>query len=443
MSLDGARVPPQNLAAERSVLGCLILDNSTIPEAAEMLRPECFYAIQHGVMFSAILAMQAAGTVADAITLTEELERRGELSDCGGASYLLEIMETVPHTAHLRDYCKIVHARWLQRQTIAALTDRMRDCYAGEIPVEEVLGKAEADIRLLSDGVNAGSLVKVEDSLHETLDLLMAGSKHYVKTGISAVDEAIYGMGPGQLIVLAGRPSMGKSALMLNIAQNVAERGESVFISSLEMTRHEINERMISRVCGLSVRDMRAMAEAGKCSQISDAANLIWKLPAYVDDLSHRLSDILTAIRVSFRKHGCKVAFVDYLQKITPPDTRHNRDTQIGECTGALKQLAKELKIPIVILAQLNRGVENREDKRPRLMDLRESGSIEQDADAVMFTHRESYYRTDSDPNEAELVCAKQRGGTLGIVKLRWDGRTTTFRDPVMAVSDTEYESWV
>jgi replicative DNA helicase len=422
-------LPPQNLDAERSLLGSLLLENDTIDEAAEFLQSRHFYSDAHQRVYAAILDLYERGIHGiDAVTLGEELQRRNELEEVGGVSLLTEILETVPHAAHAKYYGNIVHDKYVQRSLIQACTETLRECYDSTRDNEEVLQAAEQRIFSILENQESsqkldigGILMDAWDRINERLEL--TGTISGLPTGFVDLDTLINGFQPAELIVLAARPSMGKTALVCNLADNLAtETGRGVLIFSLEQSRLELAERFLSgraKVDGHSLRS--GNLDDDERHRLMEASQELSEIPLFLDDLPGRTVAQIGAIsRRMKRQQDIGLVIIDYLQLVEPEDKRAPREQQIALITRRLKFMAKELDIPVVALAQLNRGVELREDKRPRLADLRESGAIEQDADLVMFLHRPEAYNPEDHPGEAELIVAKHRSGPTGIVTLAW-----------------------
>jgi replicative DNA helicase len=422
-------LPPQNLDAERSLLGCLLLENDTIDEAAEFLQSRHFYSDAHQRVYSAILALYEKGIHGiDAVTLGEELQRSNALEEIGGVSLLTEILEAVPHAAHAKYYGNIVHDKYVQRSLIQACTETLRECYDSTRDNEEVLQAAEQRIfRILENQESTqkldigGILMDAWDRINERLEL--TGTISGLPTGFIDLDSLINGFQPSELVVLAARPSMGKTALVCNFADNLAtQSGRGVLIFSLEQSRLELAERFLSGRAKVDGHRLRSgNLDDAERHRLMEASQELSEIPLFLDDLPGRTVAQIGAIsRRMKRQQNIGLVIIDYLQLVEPEDKRAPREQQIALITRRLKYIAKELEIPVIALAQLNRGVELREDKRPRLADLRESGAIEQDADLVIFLHRPEAYNPEDSPGKAELIVAKHRSGPTGIVTLAW-----------------------
>ncbi|GIX03251.1 MAG: replicative DNA helicase [Planctomycetaceae bacterium] len=432
-----SKLPPQNLEAEKGVLGSLLLLNEAVDEVADLLHPHHFYSERHQILYGLILNMHERGMRVDAVTLAEELSRKQLLEKIGGTLYLMEIQESVPHAAHARTYAEIVRDKWIQRCLTEVCTEVLRECYHGGKETSEVLTLAERGIFQILEHLETSSKIALEDILLETMQRInerigQEGGISGLPTGFTDLDRQTNGFQPSELIILAARPSMGKTAFICNIADWVAsscQRGVLMF--SLEQSKVELAERFLcgrARLDGHRVR--KGLFEPEERDALFQAAHELSNIPIYIDDTPARTVGQIAAItRRMRRRHEIGLVIIDYLQLIEPEDKKANREQQIAQTTRRLKGIAKENNIPVVALSQLNRGVELREDKRPRLADLRESGAIEQDADIVMFLHRPEAYNPDDRPGEAEVIVAKHRSGPTGIVTLRWRKESMRFED--------------
>lgn len=429
MADDRLRLPPQNLDAERGVLGSILLMNEAIDEVGESLKAEHFYSDAHQKIYAAIQQLYEKGVRGiDAITLAEELVRRGQFEDVGGAGYLAQVLEAVPHAAHVRYYATIVREKWMQRTLIYACTEILSESYDASDDVEGLLQSAERRIfSILESQGDTGSFA-ISDILLEAFARIeerqhTAGDVTGITSGFTDLDHQTTGFQPTELIILAARPSMGKTALVCNIAEAVARKSaKSVLLFSLEQSNLELAERFLSITARIDGHALRSgtLSDAQHDAMVR-ASDDLSRLPLFIDDKPGRTMTQVAAIaRRLHRKSPIGVIIIDYLQLIEPDDKGSPREQQIAQISRRLKFLAKELKVPVIALAQLNRGVELREDKRPRLADLRESGAIEQDADMVMFLHRPDAYDPEDRPGEAEIIVAKHRSGPTGLVRLTW-----------------------
>jgi replicative DNA helicase len=434
------KVPPHNIEAEQSILSAILIENNTLPEVLEILSDQDFYREAHRKIFKAMVELFEKNEPADLVTLTNLLKERGQLGSLGGASYLAELVDAVPMAVNAAHYAKIVQEKASLRRLIeqaAAITSR---CFEDKGDVEEILDFAERSIFDISENKIKPSFYVLGDILTDTYKaveeayenkLLVTG----VPTGFRGLDEKTSGFQPGDLIIIAGRPSMGKTALALNVARNASlETGEPAAIFSLEMSKEQLSLRMLSAEARIDSSRMRGgFLSEGDLARINRAAGALYDIPLYIDD-----SPAISALEIRAKARrmkmdkGVGIVIVDYLQLMRGRASAERRDLEISEISRSLKALAKELSIPVVALSQLNRKVEDRTNKRPILSDLRESGAIEQDADVILFIYRdEVYHKEEDNPNKgiAELILAKQRNGPIGAVKLAFLETYTRFED--------------
>lgn len=434
---SGAHLPPQNLVAERSVLGSILLENMSIDEIGDVLKSEHFYSDVHAIIYTAIMKMNESTVKVDAVTLAEELDRRNQLEDIGGIPYILELLEAVPHAAHVKYYAEIVRDKWIQRSLTNVCTEVLRDCYEGSDDTADVLSKAENGIFSILENQEIGQKIAMEDIMMATLDRINArmgkeGSISGLPTGFVDLDRQTNGFQEAELVILAARPSMGKTAFVCNIAEWCAGAGETAtLIFSLEQSKLELAERFLCIRAKLDGHRLRkGQLEPDERHALLEASSELSRIPLFIDDHPGRTVGQISAIcRRLKRRNNLGLVIIDYLQLIEPEDKKANREQQIAQITRRLKGIGKECRLPIIALSQLNRGVELREDKRPRLADLRESGAIEQDADIVMFLHRPDAYNPEDRPGLAEIVVAKHRSGPTGIVNLQWRRESMRFTD--------------
>lgn len=431
------RVPPQDLDAEKSVLGSLLFSSEAFDEVIQHIQSRCFYTDAHRKIFQCIHDMyEKGGRALDVVTLAHELQKRGDFEDIGGAAYLNDIMGSVPHAAHAEYYAKIVRDKWLQRSLIEACTDSLREAYYGNEDVEDILAKAEKRVFGIVEQQENIDKIEIAAILDATFQRIFErmdqeGSVSGLHTGFNGLDDYTSGFQPSELIVLAARPSMGKTALVCNFAMSVAKAGRGVLIFSLEQSKLELAERLLcieARISGHKLR--QGELDEFEQSMLMEASNEMRQHHIFIDDQAGRtMSQIAAIARRLKRRATLDIVVIDYLQLIETEDKNMPREQQISSITRRLKFLAKDLDIPVIALAQLNRGVEQREDKRPRLSDLRESGAIEQDADIVMFLHRPEAYDPEDRPGEADLIIAKNRHGPIGTVELTWLREMLKFGD--------------
>src|SRR5262245_2455635 len=440
-----ARRPPQNEEAEKGLLGSIFLDSHVLDEVADMLRAEHFYFDKHQRIFRAVMRLHEGGVHGfDPVTVKDALEKQGELKEAGGDDYLIALMESVPHGGHAKYYADIIRQKAIQRGLIYACTDILRDAYEERSETEDLLNEAEQRIFSILEQQEAGSRIELREILLDTFArieerLERQGAISGLSTGFRDLDNQTNGLQPSELVILAARPSMGKTAFVLNLAEAVADRAQAaVVIFSLEQSKLELAERFLCLRGTLDMHKLRkGQFEADDHDRLQRAASELDRLPIFIDDQAGRsMSQIGAICRRLKRKDDIRMVIIDYLQLIEPEDKRAPREQQIAGITRRLKFLAKELSVPVVALAQLNRGVELRDDKRPRLADLRESGAIEQDADIVMFLHRPEMYDPEDHPGEAEVIVAKHRNGPTGIVRLTFKKQFMQFQDFVAAEPD-------
>ena len=436
----GDRAPPQNLEAERGLLGSILLDNHFVDEVADVLIADHFYLDSHQRIYKAILRLHESGVHAfDPITVGDSLKQQNELQEVGGYDYLNELLESVSHAAHAKYYAHIIRDKAIQRRLIFACTDILRNAYDATSETEDLLNQAEQQIFSILEQQESGNKFELSEILLETFKRIAdrrerGGSISGLSTGFRDLDKQTNGLQSSELVILAARPSMGKTAFVLNLAEAVADRSQAgVIIFSLEQSKHELAERFL---CIRGKLDMHKLRKGelteDEYDKLMRTASELDALPVFIDDQPGRsMSQINAICRRLKRKDDIRLVVIDYLQLIEPEDKRAPREQQIAQITRRLKFLAKELSIPVMALAQLNRGVELRDDKRPRLADLRESGAIEQDADIVMFLHRPEMYNVEDHPGEAEIIVAKHRNGPTGIVKLNFEKQFLRFQDYV------------
>ena len=419
---DYGRQPPQDLAAEQSVLGGMMLSKDAIADVLEKLRPGDFYRPAHQNVYDAVLDLYARGEPADAVTVAAELDRRGLLRRMGGALYLHTLISTVPTAANAGYYAGIVAEKALLRRLVEAGTRVVQYGYAGAegADVNEIVDRAQAEIYDVTERRTTEDFVVLESLLQPTMDEIDAiasqgGIARGVPTGFTELDEVTNGLHPGQMIVIAARPGMGKSTLGLDFLRScsIKNRMASV-VFSLEMSKSEIVMRLLSAEAKIKLTDMRSgrMSDddwtrlARRMSEISEA-------PLYIDDSPNlTMMEIRAKARRLKQKSDLKLIVIDYLQLMTSGTKVESRQQEVSEFSRQLKLLAKELEVPVVAMSQLNRGSEQRTDKKPMLSDLRESGAIEQDADMVILLHRpDAFERDDPRGGEADLILAKHRNG--------------------------------
>ena len=430
---------PNNLDAERSVLGAILLDNNALNTAIENLRAEDFFLDQHRRVFTQMIALGEAQQAIDLITLTEELHRRGDLEASGGAPYLASLADGMPKVSNVEHYARIVKEKAMLRNLIHTTHNIQQRAFEGEDGADMILDNAESSIFLLAeDRVKAG-LIPVKDIVRdnfERLEKIFKEGKSItgIPTGYVELDKLTSGLQPSELLILAARPSQGKTALALNLAENIAIRaGQPVAIFSLEMSKESLLQRLVASVAQIDAHKFRTgHLSRTDWTSMTDALGTISSAPLWVDDAgSISVLEIGAKARRLKRDKGLSLLIVDYLQLITARGRFGNRKEEVASISRGLKGLAKELKIPVLVLSQLTRAPE-REDRGPQLSDLRESGAIEQDADVVMFIYRPHFFKKDAQPDEreqTELIIAKQRNGPTDNVQFVFRSRLTRFEE--------------
>jgi replicative DNA helicase len=436
----GDRLPPQNLEAERSVLGSILLDNEVLHDVVTFLRVQDFYRDAHQVIYSAIRDIYDKNKGIDLVTLSAELDQRGQLQDVGGDDTLEQIVNSVPHAANAKYYAELVKEKSVNRQLIENATEIIRDGYSNQFTADELLESAERKIFNIGEDQIRGEILELKEVLKEAMDkiAIRADTGGHAVTGVASglidLDDITGGFHPGQLIVLAARPSMGKTAMALNICDHAAINLKiPVLFTSLEMRQVEIAERLLcarSRVDGHKLRTGLRLGNSeltllGRAYQeLSNHAKI------FIDDTPARnMMQISASARRLKRRSQLGLIVVDYIQLIDSEESRDSRQEQIAKISRRLKTLARDLDVPVIALSQLNRAVENREDKKPRMADLRESGAIEQDADIVLLLHRPDYYDANDQSGIAEVIVAKNRNGATNTIKLTFIKNLTRFEN--------------
>ncbi|WML55426.1 replicative DNA helicase [Neobacillus sp. PS3-12] len=422
------RIPPQNIEAEQAVLGAIFLEPSSLTLASEILIPEDFYRAAHQKIFNAMLKLNDEGKAVDLITVTEELAAAKLLEDTGGVSYLSELAASVPTAANMEYYARIIEEKSLLRRLIRTATNIAQDGYTREDEVETVLSEAEKSILEVAQRKNAGAFHNIKDVLVRTYDNIESmhasvGEITGIATGFTELDKMTAGFQRNDLIIVGARPSVGKTAFALNISQNVATKtGENVAIFSLEMGAEQLVMRMLCAEGNIDAQRLRTGSLTDEdWGKLTMAMGSLSNAGIFIDDTPGiRVNDIRAKCRRLKQEHGLGMILIDYLQLILGSGrSGENRQQEVSEISRSLKQLARELQVPIIALSQLSRGVEQRQDKRPMMSDIRESGSIEQDADIVAFLYRDDYYDKESEnKNIIEIIIAKQRNGPTGTVSL-------------------------
>ena len=432
------RTPPQDIAAEQSVLGAMLLSKDAIADVVEVVRAGDFYKPAHQTVYDIVLDLYGRGEPADAVTVAAELTRSGEIGRIGGAAYLHTLVSGVPTAANAAYYARIVAERAILRRLVEAGTRIVQMGYAGDGDIDQVVDRAQAEVYDVTERRTSEDYLPLSDLMQGTLEELEAiegrgGAMAGVPTGFQGLDQLTNGLHPGQLIVLAARPAIGKSTAGLDFARSASiKHGLTSAIFSLEMSRNEIVTRLLSAEAQIPLHNMRA----GKMSE-SEWNRLVAKMgsvndaPMFIDDSPNlTMMEIRAKCRRLRQRHDLKFVVIDYLQLMTSGKRVESRQVEVSEFSRNLKLLAKELEVPVVAISQLNRGPEQRTDKKPMLSDLRESGSIEQDADMVILLHREDFYERESPrAGEADFIVAKHRNGPTSTITVAFQGHYSRFVD--------------
>ena len=427
----GGRVMPHDEVAEKSLLGAVIINNDILPEVLTVVKPRDFYEQRHQTIFQAIVDLYDQHKPVDLLTLTAELKSKKQLNEIGKASYLAELSNFVPAASHAKAYADIVERASVRRRLINAGTQIAEKAYADDADADNLIGDAERELFEVSDKIVKSDYVAIDDLLADAFDRIdelhrNKGALRGLKTGFRDLDKKTAGFQKGDLIIIGARPAMGKTTFAQNLTYNIATiNKKGVLFFSMEMAANEIIDRMISDVSGVDNWKMRTgNLSDEEFQKIGDAMDEMDGLPIYIDDTSSMtIVELRNKARRALHDHDIGIVVVDYLQLIQGSDRyKGNRVQEVGEISRSLKIMAKELDVPVLCLSQLSRNVTGRDDPRPVLSDLRESGSIEQDADLVMFLHRPDYYRQNDDNYEethiTELLVAKHRHGAVGKIEL-------------------------
>lgn len=422
------RIPPHNQEAEQSVLGAIFLEPQALITASETLLADDFYQAAHRLIFETMLRLSDLGKAIDVVTVTEELSSRNQLDDVGGISYMTELANAVPTAANIAYYSEIVAQKSLLRKLIRTATKIVEDSFTREDEVAELLAEAEKQIMEVANRSNSGDFKHVKDVLVQTYENVeklqnRKGDITGIPTGFRDLDCLTAGFQRGDLIIVAARPSVGKTAFALNVAQAVGtQTTENVAIFSLEMGADQLVMRMLCAEGNIDAQVLRTGALTTEdWRKLTMAMGSLSHAGIYIDDAAGvRVNEIRAKCRRLKQESGLGMILIDYLQLIQGSGSSgQNRQQEVSEISRSLKALARELEVPVIALSQLSRGVEQRQDKRPMMSDLRESGSIEQDADIVAFLYREDYYDKETeDANTIEIIVAKQRNGPTDTVKL-------------------------
>lgn len=436
-TIQNLRIPPHDLEAEQAVLGALMLRPAAVHDIVDLLLPDMFYVKKHGIIYKTIIELTDKNEPVDILSLANKLKEKKLLDQVGGSSYLNQLMSNVPSTVNIRHYGDIVYKKHVLRSLIDASEQIATLSYEqNDMDVADIIDSAEKNIFRITQSINTkNAFVSIKQSLVETWEQIEYLQEHKgevrgVPTGFPDLDKLLSGLQKSDLIILAARPSVGKTTFALDIARNVALSGVPVGIFSLEMSANQLVQRMLSaesRVDAWSIRTGNGLSTE-HFTALQEAASRLQKAPIYIDDQAgNSIVKMRSVARRLKSEHGLGLIVVDYLQLMTTSKNHDSMVNQVTEISRSLKSLARELDVPVLALSQLSRAVEARGGK-PRLSDLRDSGSIEQDADLVMFIHREDRYRDQAErDNMAEILVEKHRNGAVGKVDLMFDGKTTSF----------------
>ena len=440
---DINRIPPHSVESEQSILGSIILDKDAIITVAETINPSDFYKEAHKIIYESMLSLNSNNEPIDLITLIEELRKEGHLDNIGGISYLTSLSTIVPTTSNVKYYANIVKEKSVMRQLIKASNEIINLGYDASTDVQEILNKAEKSIFDISQEKSGDDIQPINAVLQDTFDMIekLCTEKKEVTgitTGFKDLNKKINGLQRTDLILLAARPAMGKTAFSLNLVQNAALKGDaSVAVFSLEMSKEQLVQRMLSAQSNVELSKIKT-GTLGESDwpRIIDGMAVLSEAKIFIDDTPGiKISEIRSKCRRLKMEKGLDLILIDYLQLMEGEGKNENRQQEIAKISRSLKILAKELDCPVVALSQLSRSPELRKDHRPILSDLRESGSIEQDADIVMFLYIDEYYHDDSEKkNIGEVIVAKNRHGETGNVELVWFGQVQKFADKVREV---------
>ncbi len=433
---DGLRPLPYDFLAEQAIIGCILAKNETFDSANQIIKPVDFYDSRTQRIYKSIVLMFEKDIKVDYVSLVSQLSSENILQEVGGEEFITEITLSSFYTPNIETYCKSVKEKSLLRSLIGASEDIIDSSYKQADDVSDILAIAENRIFEISQDSHNQGLVRVSDTMDDTLrqinELTLADGKITgVSTGLDVVDNKLSGLQNSQLILLAARPAMGKTALGLTMAWNAAKIGKSVAFFSLEMSTYQLNQRLLSMVSLVSLESIiNGSIRDDDWTLLIDATKKIVKTDLYVDETPGiRLSEMKSKLKRLKAERGLDLVVIDYLQLMQADGRQENRQNEIASISRGLKSLSKELNCPILSLAQLSREADKRADHKPILSDLRESGAIEQDADVVMLLYREDYYDEEVEPNQAKVIFAKHRNGATGTVDLFFNKQCTTFTD--------------
>jgi replicative DNA helicase len=440
------RLPPQNIEAEQSILGAILIDNDALPKALEILDPEDFYKLSHRKIFNSMTELFEKNEPIDLITLTDQLKKKDDLEAVGDISYLSSLANMIPTAANIKYHAHIVREKALMRGLVRSATDIASKVYEDNHDAEDLVDYAEKLIFEISDKRIKASFVTLKQVIKDSFEMIeQLYSKKETVTGVSSgfrdLDDLTTGFQRGDLIIVGGRPSMGKTAFVLNIAQHVGlDLREPIAIFSLEMAKEQLAFRMLCSEAMVNSNSIRkGFIKKEDWHKLTSAASKLTDAPIFIDDSSGTtVLELRAKARRLKMEHGLSLVVVDYLQLMRGKGTFERREQEISDISRSLKALAKELSVPVIAVSQLNRSVESRRPPKPILADLRESGAIEQDADVIIFLYRAEVYEKEAKKGLAEIIIAKQRNGPTGIVNLAFMSNCTRF----MNMTDREFSDY-
>ena len=435
--VQNMRIPPHNIEAEQSVLGSMIMDHDAVITASERLRSDDFYRPDHAQIFAAIMELYTTGNPIDLVTIQDKLIQKGVFEQVGGLGYLADLANSVPTSAHIKQYAKIVQEKSTLRKLIKASTDISAKSFEGEEPLDHIMNFAEKSIFDILQNKKTEDFTGIDEIILTSIEKIEEAHKSKggitgIETGFIDLDHRTAGLQPSDLILVAARPSMGKTAFSLNIIQTAGIKNKkSVAVFSLEMSKDQLVSRMLCAEAMVDSQKARTgMLEPADWERIGQSLPNITNSRIYIDDTPGiNVMDMRAKCRRLKMEKGLDLIMIDYLQLMSGVgDSSTSRQQEISDISRSLKALAREMQAPVIALSQLSRACEQRTDHRPMLSDLRESGAIEQDADVVMFLYRDEYYHPDTEKkNVGEVIIAKQRNGPTGTVELAWLGQYTKF----------------
>jgi replicative DNA helicase len=428
------RLPPHSIDAEMCLLASIMLDPNMASSCLPMLDGDAFYLTDHKVIFNAIKKLHTEGKPVDAIILRDELRAQGHLEEIGGTGYIGELLGKVPNAAHGVEYAERVREKAILRTLISVSSGLIQRAYQQQGKADHLLDEAAGEMFKLAEKRISNPIEQLGNVAADVYEMIEEKSKRGIETGFYELDDMLNGLGAGEMIIVAARPSMGKTAFAMNLVENMAAQMVPCAVFSLEMSKQQLAQRlMCSRAHVDQQRVRKGTLTNEEYQKLAKAVVEIKKMPVYVDDSPQlTILDLRTKARRLKHEHGIRCIMIDYMQLMDNPGPE-SRQQQISEISRGIKAIARELECPVIALSQLNRASESREGHKPRMSDLRESGSIEQDADVIMLLHREDYYhKADAayvPTNLAEVIIAKQRNGPTGPVELIFDGGTAAFRN--------------